>query len=232
LVLGCSLPPLSQAEIIKKSKQILEDDGYLHLKKWLTDNKRVSLDTLAKICMPPINTGDSVRIAIFNYLSKISNKTVVNLMGVKIVSGKNGEKLAAAKYIYEYYEFEERGEQNEYDTTFAALLFLFYSIAENLSKNPNSRLYNNVEQKAEIATTFPKSENLYREFILEKKFPANVRTWFIESLIEHGDREIVITFLLDIVSELEKNDPDYNVVYETLYTLMSRGTKGGWMAVD
>ena len=229
LVFGCSLSPLSQAEIIKKSKRTLEDDGYLHLRKWLTDDKRVSIDTLAKICLPQINTGDSVRNAIFTYLSRISNKTVIELMGAKIVSGGSGEKLIAAAYIYEYYKFEKR---DECDTTFAALLFLFHSIADNLSKNPNSRLYNSIEQKAEIATTFPKTENLYREFILNQKFPTNVRTWFIESLMEHGDREIVITFLLDIDSELDKNDPDYGVVQETLYTLMSRGTKGGWMAVD
>jgi len=229
LVFGCSFSPLSQAEIMKKSKQILEDEGHLHLKKWFIDNKRVSLDTLAKICLSQISASDSVRNAIFVYLSNIHNPAVVELMGVKIVSGDSDQKLTAASYIYRYYEFEAH---DECDTAFAARLFLFHSIAENLSKSPNSRLYNDIERKAEIAATFPKTENLYREFILNQKFPTSVRTWFIESLLEHGEREIAITFLLDIDAELDKTDPNYGVVHETLYTLMSRGTKGGWMAVD
>jgi len=229
LVFGCSFSPFSQTEIMKKSKQILEDDGDLHLKKWFIDNKRVSLDTLVKICQPQINAGDSVRNVIFAYLSNIFNPSVIELMGEKIVSGNGAEKFAAAFYIYRYYEFET---YDENDTAFAALFFLFHSVAENLSKKPNLRLYNDIEQKAEIAATFPKSENLYREFILNQKFPANVRTWFVESLMEHNEREIVITFLLDIDSELDENDPNYDIVRKTIYTLMDRGTKGGWMSVD
>jgi hypothetical protein len=191
----------------------------------------VSLDTLVKICTPKINPGDSVRNTIFAYLLQISDTAVVELMGAKIILGNSAEKLAAAAYIYKYYEYEYEA-RDEKDTASAALLFLFHSIADNLAKKPDSRLYNNIEQKAEIATTFPKTENLYREFILNQKFPANVRTWFVESLMEHDEREIVITFLLDIDSELDVNDPNYDVVRQTLYTLMSRGTKGGWIAVD
>ncbi|MDR0305192.1 MAG: hypothetical protein LBH98_10585 [Chitinispirillales bacterium] len=229
LFLNCSLPPYSQDKIIKKSKQILADSGDYYLEKWLVREKRVSLDTLVKICAPNIGQYDSVRNALFTCLSEITDTTILKLMGVKVISGNPIEKLTASAYIYKYYGVKMTLSQ---DVPLASSLLLFNSTANNLSKISNSQIYANVEQRSEIAKTFPQTENLYREFILNQELSPNVRIWFVRSLLEHDDREMVMTFLLGIEAELSKNDSVYEFIEETIYAIMNRGTKGAWIVSD
>jgi hypothetical protein len=229
LLINCSLPPYSQDKIMKKSKQMLVDSGEYYLEKWLIRDKRVSFDTLTKICAPNISQYDSIRNAIFTCLFEITDTVVLKLMGVKVISGNPIEKLTASAYIYKYYGIKMALGQ---DVPLASSLLLFHSMADNLSKSGNPKLYANIEQRSEIAKTFPKTENLYREFILNQKLLPNVRIWFVESLLENGDREMVTTFLLGIEAELNEDDAIYETVKETIYTLMNNGIKGDWMAID
>jgi hypothetical protein len=149
-------------------------------------------------------------------------------MSVKIVLGNPIEKLTASAYIYRYYGIEMKIGQN---IPLASLLVLFHMTADNL-KNGNSVYYKSIEKKSEIAKTFPKSESLYYDFILDKNISFPVRVWFVESLLENPDREIVATFLLDLEAEAEQNDPIRSVLRKAIYTLMSRGTQGDWISAD
>jgi hypothetical protein len=229
LLINCSLPPYSQNRIMRKSKQMLSDSGDYYLGKWLVRDKRVSFDTLVKICTPNISQYDSIRNVIFVCLSEITDTTILELMGVKVVSGNPIEKLIASAYIYKYYGIKMALGQ---DAPLASLLLLFYSTADDLSKKSNSHIFTNVEFRSEIAKTFPQTENLYREFILNQEIAPNIRIWFVESLLENSDREIVATFLLGIEVEISEDDPILETVRETIYTTMNHGTKGDWIAVD
>jgi hypothetical protein len=101
-----------------------------------------------------------------------------------------------------------------------------------LTNGRHSSLHKDVEQKGEVAKTFPRSENLYRDFILNPNIDFSARVWFVESLLESKDREIIATFLLDLKTELNEEDPMYNVVNDAVYTLMSGEIGGDWLAVD
>lgn len=210
---------------MKKSKQILADSSDYYVKKWIMRDERVSLDTLVKICSPNISQYDSVRNAIFNGVSEINDAKILELMSVKVVSGNPLEILAASAYIYRYYGIEMKVGQN---IPLASMLVLFHSTAENLKKR-NSPYYKDVEQKARVAQTFPKSEDLYKEFIVNKELSFPARTWFVESLLENSDREIVATFLLDLEMELDEEDPVLTSVKTVIYTLMTRGAQGDWI---
>jgi hypothetical protein len=229
LHISCSYQYYSQDKIMKKSKQMLADSGDYYLGKWFVRDKKVSFDTLTKICAPNIGQYDVVRSAIFACLSEITDTTILKLMGVKVVSGNPIEKLTASAYIYKYYGIKMTLSD---DVPLASLLILFHSTADNLSKSNKSQLDVGIEQRNEIAKTFPKTENLYKEFILNQGLPLNVRTWFVESLLENDDREMVTTFLFGVEAELSEDDAINEVVKETIYTLMSRGVKGGWLVVD
>jgi hypothetical protein len=223
---NCTLPAYSQTRIINICKQILADSGEHHLGTWIVKDKRVSIDTLVKICSPNISQFDTVRFAIFYALSEIKDTSILNLMSVKAVSGNSIEKLSASAYIYQYYGIKMKVGQ---DIPLASFLFLFNTTADKL-KNKNSTLYNNIEQKREIANTFPQSENLYYDFILNQNYKDYVRAWFVKSLLEAQDREIASAFLMDLMTELNEKDPIHNVVSESVYTLMNTGTGGGWIA--
>jgi len=222
---NCSPSLYSQTKIMKKSKQILADSGDYYVGKWIMRDKRVSLDTLVKICSPNISQYDSVRNAIFNSIAEVNDTRILELMSVKLVSGNPLEILAASAYIYRYYGIEMKVGQ---DVPLASLLILFHSTADNLKKR-NSPYYKSIEQKANIAQTFPKSEDLYREFIVNKDLSFPARSWFVESLLENPDREIVATFLLDLEIELSEEDPILNSVKNVIYTLMNRGAQGDWI---
>jgi hypothetical protein len=225
LVINCSLPPYSQTQIMKRSRRILAESDEYYLGRWFERSKRVSLDTLCKISAPNISQFDNVRNAIFNYIAEIKDTTVLRLMSIKVVSGNPIEKLTASAYIYRYYGIEMRGGQH---LPLASLLVLFHSAANNL-RSISSPFYRSVEQRAEIAKTFPKSEGLYHDFILNRELSFPARNWFVESLLEHSDREIVTIFLLNLESKLEDDDPIAEVLNKTIYTLMNRGTQGDWV---
>jgi hypothetical protein len=118
------------------------------------------------------------------------------------------------------------------DVPLASLLLLFHSTADNLSKSNYSQFYTSIEKRNEIAKTFPKTQNLYREFILNENLSTNIRTWFVESLLCNNDREIVSTFLLGIEAELEEDSPIQEVVNQTIYTIINQGAKGDWIIID
>ena len=223
---NCTLPPYSQSRIMKRSRQMLADSGDYYLGKWLVRDRRVSIDSLVRICSPNISQFDSVRGAIFNTIAEINDTAVLQLMSIKVVSGNPIEKLIASAYIYRYYGIEMKVGQ---DIPLASLLVLFHTTADKL-KNTNSPLYRCIEHKREFVKTFPKSESLYREFILNSDLTHSVRVWFVESLLETADREMVTAFLMDLETELNERDPISNVTTDAIYTLMIRGAGGNWLA--
>ena len=224
VAVNCGLPPYSQARIMNKSRQILNEDGDYYLTKWLLEDKRVSIDSLVRISSPNISQFDSVRMGIFNAIAEVRDTAVLKLMSVKVVSGNSIEKLTASTYIYNYYGIEMKMGQ---DVPLASLLVLFHTTADRL-KNRNSSLYGNIEQKREIVKTFPKSESLYREFITNQDLTHSVRHWFVRSLLETSEREVVAAFLTDLEAGLCKKDPINSVVNEGIYTLTNRGAGGNW----
>jgi len=230
LLANCSLPPYSQEKIMRKSRQMLADSGEYYLERRLVRDKRISLDSLAVICAPNIGEYDSVRGAIFACLFNVKDTSILKLMGIKAVSGNTVERLSASAYIYNYYGVKMLLGQ---DVPLASLLLLFHSTAENLSKNINSfQYYANIDRRREIALTFPETESLYKEFIFNSDLHLQVRTWFVESLQENKDREMVVTFLLGIEAELSEGDMIRQAVEETVYTVINRGTKGDWISGD
>jgi len=226
VVFNSVLVPYSQARIIKKSKQMLTDKGNdYNLHKWFVSDKRVCIDTLIIISSPNISQYDSVRTAIFNALTEIKDTTILKLMNMKVVSGNPIEKLTASAYIYQYYGIEMKTGK---DIPLASMLVLFHTAADKL-KNKNSSLYKNNERKVELAKTFPESEILYREFIMDTNLDFLTRSWFVESLLEVDEREIAAAFLMDLQTELTEKDPVLRMVNETSFTLMNRVAGGSWV---
>lgn len=226
VVCNSELVPYSQTQIIKKSKQMLTENGNdYNLHKWFENDKRVCIDTLIIISSPNISQYDSVRTAIFNALTEIKDTNVLKLMSVKVVSGNPIEKLTASAYIYQYYGIEIKTGK---DIPLASMLVLFHTVADKLQEK-NSSIYKNNEHKIEIAQTFPESETLYKEFIMNNNLDFFVRAWFVESLLEADEREIAIAFLMDLQTELNEKDPVLRVINETSFALMNDVAGGSWV---
>ena len=247
LFVSCMSTPYSQDRIMRKSKRMLadsggyflaryypEDSGKYHysryyLTRWFECDKRISLDTLTRICAANIGEYDSVRSAIFIGMSEIMDTKILKFMGDKLAFGNPLEKLTASTYIYNYYGIKMTFGDG---VPLASSILLFYTIADSLSKSVSSPFYADIDKKREIAKTFPQTQGLYREFILNENSSFDTRVWFVESLMEHTDREMVSTFLLGIDADLGEEDQLRQVVGNTVYAVMSRGTQGGWLAVD
>lgn len=203
--------PYSQARIMSKSEQILSDGSQSDLLKWLSHDKRVSIDTLIAISSGNISPFDTVRSAIFNGISEIKDPNILQLMGIKISNGNPVEKIIASTYVYLYYGVEMRLEKH---MPLASDLILFHSTA-NALRDGILPFDASAQRMSELAATFPGSKRLYREFILNRELSCSVRKWFVESMPKNPECEDTNAFLQDLHLNLSEDDPLFNALNET-----------------